>query len=351
MYEIFVQKSDSSIDEPRRAHLQLKCQEMILKVLKDMTDSLKPDSPNSLIIRFLKNRLSVIDNELGAVELARDCFEKPCHFWMAKNLLASCKSDPTKDNEVGKTWPLFMIAVLEKSIEKIVTPAKGKEWKNDCLETEMKAIFDKSTCPVGEFVPSYEEAIELGKRCKFLNDDDKVRLIDCLSYYDNLRFKSNKLKRMSKWKRKKFLICDKSLSNDCQSLMELGSACLEMLEVKNKVFERSGGAADASLLQKMSFYSTKGIKSYQSVLDNDKFKINDKIRVEALFGIAQLNNKSFSPNQAEQREFALSAIDYYTKLMDLCKNDENLKNECKNMYEKSLSTQDLLRRQTRMMEN
>ena len=129
-----------------------------------------------------------------------------------------------------------------------------------------------------------------------------------------------RLKRMSKWKRKKFQIySDKHIMNDqtnstVKNLMNLGKVCLEMLEVKIKLFERAGGAADRKLLQKMDFYSTKGIDSFSTILlksepdhqeSHPEEVVTKEIIIEALFGKAQLYNKSFSPDQSEQQEFAL----------------------------------------------
>ena len=98
-----------------------------------------------------------------------------------------------------------------------------------------------------------------------------------------------------------------------KNLMNLGSVCLEMLEVKTKIFERTGGAADSKLLQKMDFYSSKGIDSFSTVLKTEphqegqleEVEVTKEVIVEALFGKAQLYNKSFSPDQTEQQEFAL----------------------------------------------
>ena len=102
-------------------------------------------------------------------------------------------------------------------------------------------------------------------------------------------------------------------NNAVKNLMNLGSVCLEMLEVKTKLFERAGGAADSKLLQKMDYYSTKGIDSFSTVLKSESGvpteDINTKeIIIKALYGKAQLYNKSFSPDQSEQQEFALKVL-------------------------------------------
>ena len=113
-----------------------------------------------------------------------------------------------------------------------------KEWEIDPLQKELKSLFDQTGCTVGEFVETYEEASKMVSSCRFLNEKFRIKLIDCISYYDSQRFKSNRLKRMSKWKRRKFLIHEK-LSNtnpgNVKYLINLGSVCLEMLEVKGTI--------------------------------------------------------------------------------------------------------------------
>ena len=92
------------------------------------------------------------------------------------------------------TWTLFIINVLEKSIERREQPHLAKFWKLDCLQTEIKAIFDPTNnCTLGEYVQSYEEALKMASSCRYFQDFEvRIRLIDCLSYYDSLRFTRNR---------------------------------------------------------------------------------------------------------------------------------------------------------------
>ena len=102
--------------------------------------------------------------------------------------------DQKKTNDLNGTWTLFIINVLEKSIERREQPHLAKFWKLDCLQTEIKAIFDPTNnCTLGEYVQSYEEALKMASSCRYFQDFEvRIRLIDCLSYYDSLRFTRNR---------------------------------------------------------------------------------------------------------------------------------------------------------------
>ena len=130
--------------------------------------------------------------------IMQDCTKKPCHFWMAKNLLFGLMGmkimDLKKSNDLNETWTMFIVNVLEKSIERREHPHLAKFWKLDCLQTEIKAIFDPTNnCTLGDYVQTYEEALKMASSCRLFKDFEiRIRLIDCLSYYDSLRFTRNR---------------------------------------------------------------------------------------------------------------------------------------------------------------
>ena len=76
---------------------------------------------------------------------------------MAKNLLfglmgimKNMDENQKKSKDLNENWTLFIVNVLEKSIERREYPHLAKFWKLDCLQTEIKAIFDPTNnCTLG----------------------------------------------------------------------------------------------------------------------------------------------------------------------------------------------------------
>ena len=54
----------------------------------------------------------------------------------------------------------------------------------DTLQTEVKSLFDEKDCPIVDFVQTYDEAKRMTETLKTPSCDvEKMRLIDCLTYY------------------------------------------------------------------------------------------------------------------------------------------------------------------------
>ena len=125
LYEIFIQQYDATIDTSTRDQINLNCREMIQEIFQNMLENNCSDNSS---IRFLKNRNSIIDNEIETLALAKDFIKQPNQFWMAKNILLKCMKNRIVEIEVAKLWTIFIINILEKSKERKEKPFKSKEW-------------------------------------------------------------------------------------------------------------------------------------------------------------------------------------------------------------------------------
>ena len=91
----------------------------------------------------------------------------------------------TKKDEHEKVWCKYVLTALERSVERLEKPDHAILWK-DQLQDEMKRIFNDSKDDlIVDFVENYEQASHMADSCKkdHLSDLQKMKLIDCLSYY------------------------------------------------------------------------------------------------------------------------------------------------------------------------
>jgi hypothetical protein len=140
---------------------------------------------------------------------------------------------------------------------------------------------------------------------------------------------------------------------------EVGKCCLEMLENKMRLFERSASDLEPRLLQKMAYYCDMGIDELKiyvdmilkdgddSLSDADE---EDRVRVaRAWYLMARLYNKFFTPDRTEQLAYSKNAICYYTRVADVGTRFE-MGPVMADEIRISVETSDLLRRQVKMQE-
>ena len=198
---------------------------------------------------------------------------------------------------------------------------------------------------------SYESVKGLVKpflKIDHVETEAKIELLDHLAFWDAAEeIKSNRWERQSKLHRRRFCLAQKQYqqTKNTDNAILFATVILDMVNIKLKLFEMKGNNVDEKLVQKMTFYNTRGIE----VLEQMSQPTNDLDKqIRATFLLAQLHTKFFSSNKDIQRKHTQEAIKAYEKVQSIG-STETINETSRALVLKSQDAKDLLERQMKVM--